>query len=104
MFHCMFHLIMIYVGELIFVLHLQSWVALTSAPFMIVTASATLYVEAQIKAYLHLNKPVVVTQPQNRPTIYLLASRNMGIKVRATIYFYIKVLQYIYFCRGTLVL
>ena len=49
---------------------------------MAVTASAPPHIEAQISSSLHLNTPVIVKQPLDRPNIYLSTSRSMGIKVR----------------------
>lgn len=45
--------------------------ALTSAPFMALTASAPPHIEAHVSSSLHLNIPVVVTQLLDRPNIYL---------------------------------
>ena len=55
--------------------------ALSKAPFMALTASAPPHVEAEILSSLHMHDPVFVSQPLDRPNVYVLASKSMGVKV-----------------------
>ena len=58
--------------------------ALSKAPFMAPTASAPPHVEAETLSSLHMHDPVFVSQPLNRPNIYISASRSVGVKVSWT--------------------
>ena len=56
--------------------------ALTTAPFMALTASAPPEIEATIISSLHLREPIVVTCPLDRPNIYLSTCKSVGLKVK----------------------
>ena len=56
--------------------------ALTTAPFMALTASAPPEIEAAIISSLHLREPIVVTRPLDRPNIYLSTCKSVGLKVK----------------------
>ena len=55
--------------------------ALTTAPFMALTASAPPEIEAAIISSLPLREPIVVTCPLDRPNIYLFMCRSVGLKI-----------------------
>ena len=56
--------------------------ALSKAPFIALTASAPPHVQAEILTSLHMHDPVFVSQPLDRPNIYMSASKSLGVKVR----------------------
>ena len=56
--------------------------ALTSVPFMALTASAPPTIQAEICSSLHFYHPVVVTRPLDRANIYLSVSKSSGVKVK----------------------
>ncbi len=55
--------------------------ALTSAPFIALTASAPPDIEAEICSLLELKDPVHVKLPLDRPNIYLRNTEKTGISV-----------------------
>ena len=55
---------------------------LSRAPFMALTASAPPHVEAEILRSLYMHDSVFVSQPLDRPNIYISASKSLGVKVR----------------------
>ena len=58
--------------------------ALTSAPFMALSASAPPNVEAEIIDSLDLNSPKIISCDLNRPNIYFSASRKYSLNVSST--------------------
>ena len=55
--------------------------ALTTAPFMALTATASPETELFITESLHLNQPVSISLPLNRPNIFFSASQIKGLTV-----------------------
>ena len=55
--------------------------ALTTAPFLALTASAPPSIVSEIAETLHFTDPVNVFRPLNRPNIFLSASRSTSISV-----------------------
>ena len=55
--------------------------ALTTAPFMALSASAPPHIEATIVDFLKLDNPVQVSKHLDRPNIYLSVSPINGLKV-----------------------
>ena len=63
--------------------HLGGLRALTSAPFLALTASAPADIEKHVIASLHLSNPVKVYQPLDRPNIFLSSKKSTGLAVSA---------------------
>ncbi len=57
--------------------------ALTSAPFLALTASATPHIEAEIHSTLELREPVLIKLPLDRPNIFQCTSKKTSINVSA---------------------
>lgn len=55
--------------------------ALSKAPFIALTASAPPHVQAEILSSIHMHDPLFVSQPLDRPNIYMSASKSLGVKV-----------------------
>ena len=60
--------------------------ALTTAPFMALTATASPETELLITESLHLNKPASISLPLNRPNIFFSASQIKGLTVSFNIH------------------
>ena len=56
--------------------------ALTTVPFMALTASAPPKTQDEICSSLHLHHHIVVARPLDRANIFLSASRSSGVKVK----------------------
>ena len=62
--------------------------ALTSVPFMALTATASPKTQSDIMESLGLRKPVVVSGPLNRPNIFLSAGPMSGLCVSECMTYY----------------
>ena len=62
--------------------------ALTVAPFMALSASATEQMIDTIKESLQLKHPVIVSRSLDRPNIFISANKSLGVDVSHKFCFY----------------